>query len=155
MFSCSVISDSLWPHGLQHIRLPCPSPSPRACSNPCPTSHWCHPTVSSSVIPFSPSQSFLASGPFLMSQLFASGGQTKHWSFSFSICSSNEYSGLISFRNDWFDVLAVQGTLKSHSSKASILQHSAGPILTSIYDYWKNHTFEHTDLCWQSSVSAF
>ena len=122
-FSHSVVSNSLWPHGLQHSRLPCPSPSPRACSNPCPTSRWCHPTISSSVIPFSPSQSFLASGPFLMSQLFASGGQTKHWSFS--ICSSSEYSGLISFRMDWLDLFAVQGTLKSllqhHSSKASIL----------------------------------
>ena len=83
----------------------------------------------------------------------------KYWSFSFSICPSNEYSGLISFRIDWFDLLAVQGTLKSllqhHSSNVSILQHSAGPTLTSIHDYWKNHTFEHTDLCWQSSVSAF
>ena len=83
----------------------------------------------------------------------------KYWSFSFSICSSNEYSGLISFRINGLDLLTVQGTLKSlfqhHNLKASILQHSAGPILTSIYDYWKNHTFEHTDLCWQSSVSGF
>ena len=90
-------------------------------------------------------QSFPASGSFPMSRFFTSGGQSIYWSFSIS--PSNQYSGLISFRNDWFDVLAVQGTLKSHSSKASILQHSAGPILTSIYDYWKNHTFEHTDLC--------
>ena len=80
----------------------------------------------------------------------------KYWSFSFSISSSNEYSGLISFRIDWFDLLAVQGTLKSfpqhHSSKASILQHST---LRSIHHYWKNHSFDYVDICWQSNVSAF
>ena len=76
-FSCSVMSDSLWPHGLQHTRLPCPSPTPGACSNPCPLSRWCHPTNSSSVIPLSSClQSFSASGSFLMSQFFASGGQS-------------------------------------------------------------------------------
>ena len=85
----------------------------------------------------------------------------KCWSFSFSISPSNEYSGLISFRMDWWDLLAVQGTLKSllqhHRSKASILQCSAFFIvqLTSIYDYWKNHNFDKMDLCWQSNVSAF
>ena len=71
----SVASDSLWPHGLQHARLPCPSPTPGACSNLCPSSRWCHPTVSSSVIPFSCLQSFPASGSFPMSQFFESGGQ--------------------------------------------------------------------------------
>ena len=86
----------------------------------------------------------------------------KYWSFSFSISASNEYSGLISFRMDWLDLLAVQGTLKSlfqlHSSKASILGCSAFfyvPAVTPIHDYWKNHSFDHTDLCWQSNVSAF
>ena len=87
----------------------------------------------------------------------------KYWSFSFSISPSNEYSELISFRMDWFDLLAVQGTLKSliprHSSKASILQCSAfiiySPTLTSIHDSWKNHSFEYTDLCQQSNVSTF
>ena len=86
----------------------------------------------------------------------------KYWSFSFSISLSNECSGLISFRMDWFDLLAVQGTLKSllqHcSSKASILQCSAllyGPILTLVHDYWKNHSFDYMDLCWQSDVFAF
>ena len=117
------------PHGLQHTRPPCPSPTPRAHSNSCPSSRWCHPTISSSVIPFSSRlQSFPASGSFLMSQFFASGSP-RYWSVSFSISPSNEYSGLISFRIDWFDLLAVQGTLKSlpqyHSSKASILRHSA------------------------------
>ena len=120
-FSCSVVSNSLWPHGLQNTRLPCPSPTPRACSNSCTSSQWCHPTISSSVIPFSSClQSFPASGSFQMSQSFASGGQGSNFSISFS----NEYSGLISFRIDWFDLLAVQGTLKNllqkHSSKASL-----------------------------------
>ena len=77
LFSCSVMSNSLWPHGLQHTRLLCPSPSPRACSNSCPLSWWCHPTISSSVVPFSSClQSFPASGSFLMCWLFASGGQS-------------------------------------------------------------------------------
>ena len=122
------MSNSLWPHGLQQTRLPCPSPTPGACSNSCPSSQWCHPTIPSSVIPFSGLQSFPVSGSFQMSQFFASGGQS-YLSFSLSISPSNEYSGLISFRMDWFDLLEVQGTLKSllqhHSSKASILQGSA------------------------------
>ena len=75
-FSHSVISNSLWLHGLQYDWFPCPSPMPRAYSNSCPLSHWCHPTISSSVVPFSHHQSFPASGSFLMSQLFASGGQS-------------------------------------------------------------------------------
>ena len=83
----------------------------------------------------------------------------KYWSFSFNISPSNEYSGLISLRMDWLDPLAVQGTLKSllqhHSSKASILWCSAFFIVTSIHDYWKNHSFDQIDLCWQSNVSAF
>ena len=74
-FSCSIVSDSLWPHEPQHARPPCPSPTPGVHSNPCPSSRWCHPTVSSSVIPFpSCPQSFPASGSFQMSQLFTSGG---------------------------------------------------------------------------------
>ena len=115
------------PHGLQHTRPPCLSPTPRVYSNPCPLSQWCHPTISSSVIPFpSHLQSFPASGSFQMSQFFPSGSQSIR--VSASACPSNRYSGLISFRINWFDLLAVQGTLKSllqhHSSKASILQHS-------------------------------
>ena len=127
-FSCSVVYNSSWPHGLQHIRPPCPSPTPRAYSNSCPLSRWCHPAISSSVVPFSSRlQSFPASGSFPMNKLFTSGGQSI--SVSVSISPSNEYSGLISFRMDWLDLLAVQGTLKSllqhHSPKASILQCSA------------------------------
>src|SRR5574341_1375625 len=104
---------------------PCSSPTPGTCSESCTSGWWCHPTISFSVVPFSSSlQSFPASGSFPMSQLFASS----YWSFSFSISPSNEYSGLISFRMDCLDLLAVQGTLKSlqyHRSKASILQSSA------------------------------
>ena len=112
------------PHGSQHPRLPCPSPSLRACSDSCPSSQWCHPTISSSVVPYSSCfQSFPALGSFPASQFFSSGGQSI--SFSFSISPSSEYSGQISFKMDWVDLLAVQGTLKSllqhHSSKASIL----------------------------------
>ena len=94
LFSCS-----LQPHGLQHARLFCPSPSPGACSSSCLLSQWCHPTISSSVIPFSSClQFFPALRSFPISQLFTSGGQS--WNFSFSISPSNEYSGLISFRID-------------------------------------------------------
>ena len=123
-FSRSVMSNSLWPHGLQHARLPCSSPSLGVCSNSHPLSRWCNPTISSSVGPFSSClQSFLVSGSFPMKSALCIRWP-KYWSFSFSINPSNEYLGLISFRIDWFD-LAVQGTLKSllqhHSSKASIL----------------------------------
>ena len=109
-------------------RPPCPSPTPGAYSNSCPLSRGCHPTISSSVVPFSCLQSFPASGSFPLSQFFPSGGQSIGVS-SFSISPSNEYSGLITFRIDWFDLLAVHGALKSllqhHSSKASILRYSA------------------------------
>ena len=119
------MSDSLWPHGLQHARLPCVSPTLGACS--CPSSQCCHPTISSCF-------------PLLLPSVFPSirvfSNQSvlhirwpKYWSCSFSIRASNEHPGLISFRMDWLDLLAVQGTLKSllqhHSSKASILRHSA------------------------------
>ena len=129
-FSHSVVSDFLWPHEPQHARPPCPSPTPRVHPNPCPLCRWCHPTISSSVVPFS----FLL--PFIFPSIRVFSNESalrirwpKYWSFSFSISSSNEYPGLISFRMDWLDLLAVQGTLKSllqhHSSKASILQSSA------------------------------
>ena len=108
-FSRSVVSDSLWPHGTQHARPPCPSSTPGVYSNSCPSSRWCHPTISSSVKPFSSHlQSFPASGSFPMSQFFASGGQSIG-SCSLSIIPYNEYSGLISFRINWLDLLAVQG----------------------------------------------
>ena len=127
-FILSVMSNSLRLHGLQHARLRCLLPCPEACSNSCPLSQWCHPTISSSVVPFSSSYSSTvpASGS---NELTLCIRWTKYWSLSFSISPSNEYSGLISFRMDWLDLLTVQGTLKSllqhHSSKASILRCSA------------------------------
>ena len=112
-FSRSVVFDSLRPHGLQHARPPCPSPTPRACLNSCPLNRWCHPTISSCVVPFSSClQSFPKSESFLMSQFFTSCGQSIGAS-GFSNSPSNEYSGLISFSIDCFDLIAVQGTLKS------------------------------------------
>ena len=124
-FSCSVVSDSLWPHESQHTRPPCPSSTPGVHPNSCPLSWWCHPTISSSVVPFSCPQSFPASGSFQMSHI----RWPKYWSFSFNISPSNEHPGLISFRMDSLDLLVVQGNRKSllqhHSSKASILWHSA------------------------------
>ena len=99
-FNHSVGSNFLWPHGLQHARLPCPSPTPRVCSNSCPLSWWCHPTTSSSVVPSSSClQSLPASRSFPVSQFFISGGQS--WSSSFGISPSSERSGLISFRMGW------------------------------------------------------
>ena len=119
------MSDSLRPRGLQHARLPCPSPSPRVCSNSCPLSWWCHPTISSSVVPFSPALNLFQ----YQDESALCLRWSKYWSFSFSISPSNDYLRLISFRIDWLDPLAAQGTLKSllqhHSSKASVLQHSA------------------------------
>ena len=120
------MSNSLRPHESQHARPPCPPPTPRVHPNSRPLSQWCHPAISSSVVPFSSCpQSLPAWGSFPMSQLFAWGGQ----SIGVSTSASNEHPGLVSFRMDWLDLLAVQGTLKSllqhHSSKASMLQHSA------------------------------
>jgi len=126
-FSCSVMSDSLRPHGPQHARQPCPSLTPGVHPNSCPLSQRCHPTNSSSAVPFSSClQSFPASGSF---QIVLHIRWPKYWSFVFNISPSNEQPGLISFRIDWLDLLAVQGTLKSllqhHGSKASILWCSA------------------------------
>ena len=121
------MSDSLQPHGLQHTNLPCPSLSGGVCSNSRPLSRGCHPTISSSVTLFSSwPQTFPASRVFCNESVLCIRW-TKYWSFSIS--PSGEYSGLISFRMDWLDLLAVQGTLKSplqhHISKPSILQCSA------------------------------
>ena len=128
--------------------IPCPLPIPGVYLDSCPLSWWCHPTISSSVISFSSClQSFPASGSFPINQFFASGGQSIGVSAS-AISPSNEYSGLISFRIDWLDLLAVQGTLKSllqhHHSKESILQWSAFFIVQLSHPYlttWKSHSF--------------
>ena len=137
-FSCSVLTDSLWPRGLQHNRPPCPSPTPRVYPHSRPLSQWCHPVISSSVVPFSSCpQSFPAS--FVSNESALRIRWPKYWSFSFNISPSNEHPGPISFRMDWLDFLAVQGTLKSllqhHSSKASILQCSAFFIVQLSHPY--------------------
>ena len=135
--SHSVMSDSLWPHGLQHARLPCPSPTPGAYSNSCPLSQWCHPAISSSVIPFfSHLQSFIR---VFSNESVLHIRWPKYWSFNFSISPSNEHPDLISFRRDWLDLPAVQGTFKSHlqhhSLKASILWCSAFFIVQLSHPY--------------------
>ena len=138
LFSHSVVSDSLRPYGLQYARLPCPSLSTGVCSNSCPLSQWCHPTISSChpllLLPWIfPSIRVFPSESVLFIRW------PKYWSFSFNISPSNEYSGMISFRMDWLDLLAVQGTLKSllqhHSSKASILWCSASFIVQLSHPY--------------------
>ena len=110
-FSCSVVFDSLQPHGLQHTRIPCPSPTVRACSNSCPLSRWCHPTISSSVVPFSFClQSYLASGSFLTSQFFVSGDQNIGDSHSASVPPMNT--------QDWFH-LRLPGLISLQSKGLS------------------------------------
>ena len=151
-FSRSVVSDSLRPHESQHARPPCPSPTPGVHSDSCSSSPWCHPAISSSVVPFSSCpQSFL--------RVFSNESalhirEPKYCSFSFSIIPSNEYSGLISFRINCFNLLAVQRTLKSllqhHSSKASILQRSAFFMVQLSHLYMttgKTIGFDYTGLC--------
>jgi len=128
LFSHSVMSNSLRPHGLQHVRLPCPLPTPTACWNSCPSSQWCPPTISSCrPLLFLPSA--FPSIRIFSNELALHIRWSKYWSLSFNISPSKEYSGLISFRTDWFDLLAVQGTLKSflqhYNSKASIIRCSA------------------------------
>ena len=145
LFSCSVVFDSLPPHGLQHCSLPCPSVSSGVFSNSCPLS-WCHPTISSSVAYFSCPHSFPEFRVFSNEQALCNRW-SKYWSFSIS--PSNEYSELIYLRTDWFDLLAVQGTLKSLlSEKINYLALSLlyGPTLMSIHDCWKNYSFDCTDL---------
>ena len=138
-FSRSVMSYSLQPLGLWHSRLPCPSPTPRAYSNACPSSQWCYPNISSSVIP-SPPVLNLSEHQGLFNESALHIRWPKYWSFRFSISPFNQYSELISFRIDWFDLLTVQGTLKSlcqnHSSKASIVWCWAFFIVNSHIHTW-------------------
>ena len=123
LFSRPVMSDSLRPHGLQHARPPCSSPSPGVCPSSCSLHQWCHPTISlaGALVSFC-CQSFPASGTFPMSHLFASNDQNT--GVSASACPFSEYPGLISLKIDWFNLLAVQGTLRTllqhHSLKATI-----------------------------------
>ena len=140
-FSHSVVSDSLQPHGLQHTSLPWPSPNPGACSNSHPSSWWCHPTISSSVVPFSSClQSFPAPGSFPVSQFFVSGGQSIGVSASASVLPMNI--------QDWFplgllvwspcsprDSQEFSPTPQFKSTNSSALSLLDGPTLTSIHDY--------------------
>ena len=120
--------NSLWLHEPQHFRPPCPSPTPGIYPNSCPSSQWCHPAISSSVVPVSSCPQPLPASVF-SNELTLCMRWPKYWSFSFSVSPSNEHPRLICFRMDWLDLLVVQGILKSllkhHSSKASILQLSA------------------------------
>ena len=157
------MSDSLWLHGLEHTRLPCPSLPPKVCWSLCPLSQWCYLTISSSaVLNLSQHQGLFQ----WVSSLHQGAKLLELQYFQFSISTSNEYSGLISFRVEWFDDLAAQRTLKSllqhHNTKASILWllslhyvSLAFGMITSEHDYWKNHSLDYTDLCQQSNVSAF
>ena len=147
LFSCSVVSDSLWPHGPQHARLRCPSPPPRTCSNSCPLSQWCHPTISSSVIPFSSClQSFPASGSFQMSQLFASGGQSVGASALASVFSMNIQDWFPLGWTGWISLQSLSQesapTPQLKSINSLVLSLLYGPTLTSIHDFWKNHRFD-------------
>ena len=136
----SVMSDSLRPHGLLHARLPCLSPTPGACSpNSCPSSQWCYPTISSSVIPFSSCpQSFPASGSFPMSQFFR---WPKYWSFSFSISPSNEYSVLISFWNQFGLISFLSKGLSRIFSNTTVQKHQLFGTQLSLWSNSHIHTW--------------
>ena len=146
-FSLSVVSDALQLHGLQHARPPCPSPTPRACSNSCPLSWWCHPAISSSVIPFSSClQSFPALGSFQMSQLFASGGQSIGVSVSTSVLPMNiqdwfplGFTGWISLQSKGLSRVLSNTTVQKHQFFSNQLY---SPTFTSIHDYWKTISFQ-------------
>ena len=136
----------LRPHGLQHARLPCPSPS-GVCSDACPLSQWCHPAILSSVVPFSSCLMIFPNIRIFSNESALCIGWPKYWRSSFSISLSNEHLGMISFRIDWLDLLAIQGTLKESSPEpqfksmnSSVLSLFYGPTLISIHDYGKNHS---------------
>ena len=147
--------DSLQSHGQQHARFLSPSLFPGACSNSCPLSRWCHPTISSSVVPFSSCpQSFPASWSFLMSWLFTSGGQNMGASASASVLPKDiqnwfplGLTDLISFQSKGLSRVFFSNTVQKHQFSSFILLY--GPTLTSI---WKNHSFDCMELCWQSNV---
>ena len=149
------MSDSLQPHGLQHTRLPCPSPTPGVYSNSRPSSRWCPPTISSSVGPFSSHlQSFPAWEPFPISQLFTSGGQSTGASPSVSVLPMNihdwfalRWTGLISCSPR--DAQEFSPTTQFKSINSSAFSFLFGPNFISVHDYWKNHSFDQMDLCWQ------
>ena len=159
-FSPSVMSDSLRPHESQHARSPCPSPTPRVYSNSCPSSWWCHPAISSSVVPFSSCpQSLPALGSFPVSQLFASDGQNIGVSASTSVLPMNTrdwsrlgWTGWFSLQSKGLSRVFSNTTVQKHHSLALSFLHS--PTLTSIHDHWKNHSLDYMDLCWLSSAQT-
>ena len=148
------MSETLRPHGLQHTRPLCPSQTPGVCSNSCPLTRWCHPTISSSVIPFSSClQSFPASESFQMSQFFTSGGQTIRVSALASVFPMNvqhwfPLGRLVGFPCSPRDSQESSATPEFKSIKSSALSFLYSPALISIHDYWKNHCFDYTDCCW-------
>ena len=149
------MTDSLSPHGLQHTRPPCLSPTPEVCSHSCPLSQWCHPTISSSVIPFSCLQYFPASGSFPVSQFFPSGGQ--RIGASASVLPMNIQSW---FLLGWTpcsprDSQESSPTPQFKSINSSVLSFLYDKTLTSIHNYWKIHSFDRMDLRQQSDVSVF
>ena len=147
-FSCSVLSDSLQPHGLKHARPTCPSPTPEVHSNSHPLSQWCHPTISSSVVPFSLClQSFLESGSFQMSPFFTSGGQSIRVSASAAVLPMNIQDWPPWGWTDWISLQSKDSQQSSPTEQfknisSSVLSFLYSPILTSIHDYWKNHSFD-------------
>ena len=160
LFSCSFVSNSLHPHWLQHARFPCPSPSPGACSNSCPLNWWCHPTILSSVIPFSYLQSFPALGSFAMSWLFASGGHSIGGSALSSVLLMN-IQGWFPLGIGWFGLWGPRDPQESsptpqfESINSSVLSLLYGTNLTSIHDSWRNCSFYYMKVFQQSDVSAF
>ena len=159
-FSYSVVSDSLRSHESQHARPPCPSPTPGVYPNPCPSSQWCHPVISSSVVPFSSCpQSFPASGSFQMSQLFASGGQSIGVSASTSVLPINTQDW---FPSGWTGWISLQSKGLSRIFSNTTVQKN--PFFSALLSLWsnshihtwllENHHFDYTDFCWQSFVSA-
>jgi len=149
-FSLSVMFNSLWPHRQQQDRPPHPSPIPAAYSNSCPSSQWCHPIISSSVVPFSfHPQSFPASGSFPMSLFFTSGGQSTGASASASILPMNMQdqfplglTGWISLQSKGLSRVFSSATIQKHQLFSSALSFIYSPTPPSIHDYWKNHGFD-------------
>ena len=149
LFSRPIVSDSLRPHGLQDARPPCPSPSPKVCPSSCPLHQWCHPAISSSDALFFCPQSFPASGTFPMSWLFTSGDKNTGAS---SISPSSEYSGLISFKIDWFpccpsDFQKSSPALQFEGINSLTLCLLYSPALTPVHDHWEDHSPDYTGRC--------
>ena len=156
LFSCSVLSSCLWPHELQHAKLPCPSLSPRVCSNSCPLSQWCYLTIYLCSLLLLPSF-FPASGSFPVSWLFPSGGPSIEASVSVLPMNIQGWfpiglTGLISLQSKGLSRVFSSTTGQKHQFFGA---QPYGPALTSVHEYWKNHSYDYMDICWQNDVSAF